>query len=115
MTVEGRRRAVRALPGRTAKEAAEEAARVFKRRRRVDRSRIEMMRGYAETATCRRQYLLGYFGEQLDAPCGQCDVCDREDEHPATGPGTGTPLPRPGTGPMRRTTGCATRTGVRAP
>ncbi|PNG19089.1 RecQ family ATP-dependent DNA helicase [Streptomyces cahuitamycinicus] len=87
VTVDGRRRAVRALPGRTADEAAEGAARVFERRRRVDRSRIEMMRGYAETPTCRRQYLLGYFGEQLDAPCGRCDVCDREDEHPATGAG----------------------------
>ncbi|MGI5380075.1 RecQ family ATP-dependent DNA helicase [Streptomyces sp. CA-251387] len=86
VTVEGRRRAVRALPGRTADEAAEEAARVFERRRRIDRSRIEMMRGYAETPTCRRQYLLGYFGEQLETPCGRCDVCDR-DEHPATGGG----------------------------
>ncbi|PIM68015.1 recombinase RecQ [Streptomyces sp. JV178] len=87
VTVEGGRRAVRALPGRMADEATVEAARVFERRRRVDRSRIEMMRGYAETPTCRRQYLLGYFGEQLDAPCGRCDVCDRDDEHPATGAG----------------------------
>jgi ATP-dependent DNA helicase RecQ len=49
-----------------------------------------MMRGYAETPTCRRQYLLGYFGEQLDAPCGRCDVCDRERERLATGAETGT-------------------------
>ena len=28
-------------------------------------SRIEMMRGYAETDDCRRQFLLGYFGEDL--------------------------------------------------
>ena len=32
---------------------------------RLIRSRIEMMRGYAETTGCRRQFLLGYFGEQL--------------------------------------------------
>ncbi|MEV8596259.1 RecQ family ATP-dependent DNA helicase [Streptomyces sp. NPDC052012] len=82
VTIEGRRRAVRALPGRTADEAAEGAEQVFERRRRIDRSRIEMMRGYAETPACRRQYLLGYFGEQLDVPCGRCDVCDREDDHP---------------------------------
>jgi ATP-dependent DNA helicase RecQ len=31
------------------------------------------MRGYAETTQCRRQFLLGYFGEQLDEPCGNCD------------------------------------------
>ena len=34
-----------------------------------------MMRGYAETTRCRRQFLLGYFGEQLDEPCGNCDTC----------------------------------------
>ena len=34
-----------------------------------------MMRGYAETTDCRRQFLLGYFGEQLDEPCGNCDTC----------------------------------------
>jgi ATP-dependent DNA helicase RecQ len=42
---------------------------------RIDNSRIEMMRGFAETSGCRRQYLLGYFGEQLALPCGNCDVC----------------------------------------
>ncbi|QCO97249.1 RecQ family ATP-dependent DNA helicase [Arthrobacter sp. 24S4-2] len=44
-------------------------------RQRVDRSRIEMMRGYAETYGCRRQFLLGYFGEDLPEPCGNCDTC----------------------------------------
>ncbi|MFF5369784.1 RecQ family ATP-dependent DNA helicase [Streptomyces sp. NPDC013187] len=78
VTVEGRRRAVRVTPGHTADEATERAEEVFERRRRTDRSRIEMMRGYAETPSCRRQYLLGYFGEQLDGPCGHCDVCDRD-------------------------------------
>ncbi|KES06024.1 ATP-dependent DNA helicase RecQ [Streptomyces toyocaensis] len=96
VTVEGRRRAVRALPGRTADEAAEAAVQVFERRRRIDRSRIEMMRGYAETPSCRRQYLLGYFGEQLDAPCGRCDGCDREDEPSGTGGGHRDVSPPPG-------------------
>ncbi len=35
-----------------------------------------MMRGYAETTGCRRQYLLGYFGEQLAHPCSNCDTCE---------------------------------------
>jgi ATP-dependent DNA helicase RecQ len=35
-----------------------------------------MMRGYAEATGCRRQFLLGYFGEQLPHPCGNCDSCE---------------------------------------
>ena len=42
----------------------------------MDQSRIEMIRGYAETDGCRRQYLLGYFGEDLPEPCGNCDTCE---------------------------------------
>ncbi|HYH78087.1 MAG TPA: RecQ family ATP-dependent DNA helicase [Arthrobacter sp.] len=44
-------------------------------RQRVDQSRLAMMRGYAETDGCRRQFLLGYFGEDLPEPCGNCDAC----------------------------------------
>jgi ATP-dependent DNA helicase RecQ len=57
-------------------QAAADAAEVAEAHRRLIRSRIEMMRGYAETAGCRRQYLLGYFGEQLPGPCGNCDSCE---------------------------------------
>ena len=58
-------------PGEAAAAARELAA----HHERVDQSRVEMMRGYAETTDCRRQFLLGYFGEQLDEPCGNCDNC----------------------------------------
>jgi ATP-dependent DNA helicase RecQ len=34
-----------------------------------------MIREYAETTRCRRQFLLGYFGERLTEPCGNCDTC----------------------------------------
>jgi ATP-dependent DNA helicase RecQ len=44
-------------------------------RQRMDHSRIEMVRGYAETDSCRRQYLVGYFGEDLPEGCGNCDSC----------------------------------------
>ena len=44
-------------------------------RRRVERSRVEMMQAYAEARTCRRRLLLGYFGERLEGPCGNCDQC----------------------------------------
>ncbi|WP_258805034.1 RecQ family ATP-dependent DNA helicase [Pseudarthrobacter sp. NS4] len=44
-------------------------------RQRVEQSRLTMMRAYAETDGCRRQFLLGYFGEDLPGPCGNCDGC----------------------------------------
>ena len=56
--------------------AVEAAVEVDANHRRVDQSRIDMMRGYAETDGCRRQYLLMYFGETLDEPCGRCDTCE---------------------------------------
>ena len=56
-------------------EAAAAARELAEHHERVDQSRVEMMRGYAETTECRRQFLLGYFGEQLEQPCGNCDNC----------------------------------------
>ena len=56
-------------------EAAELAVRRAKEREGIDRSRVEMVRGFAETPGCRRDFLLGYFGEVYDAPCGACDRC----------------------------------------
>ena len=44
-------------------------------RRRMEESRIDMMRGYAETPQCRRVLLLGYYGQAYDPPCGACDNC----------------------------------------
>ena len=55
--------------------AARDAMGVADAHRRVEQSRVEMMRGYADTQGCRRQYLLSYFGEHLNAPCGHCDTC----------------------------------------
>jgi ATP-dependent DNA helicase RecQ len=43
--------------------------------RRVEQSRIEMLRGYAEDDACRRELLLTYFGEPFSPPCGACDNC----------------------------------------
>ena len=56
--------------------AAQGAFEVAEDRQRVDESRIAMIRSFAETLGCRRQFLLGYFGEQLSKPCGNCDTCD---------------------------------------
>jgi len=43
--------------------------------RKLEQSRIDMMRGYSETTDCRRQFLLGYFGDSAPVPCGACDNC----------------------------------------
>lgn len=66
---------VRAVAGTTAGEAAARAAEEARSRRRLEQSRLAMMLGYAETTGCRRRFLLGYFGESYDAPCGACDLC----------------------------------------
>ncbi|MGR2751784.1 RecQ family ATP-dependent DNA helicase [Agromyces arachidis] len=50
---------------------------VVERRRRVDESRIAMIRAYAETSRCRRAFLLEYFGSEHAGSCGACDTCDR--------------------------------------
>jgi len=43
--------------------------------KRVERHKLDSMLGFAELTTCRRQSLLGYFGDQLEEPCGNCDTC----------------------------------------
>jgi ATP-dependent DNA helicase RecQ len=55
---------------------AEEAALAQAHYRQFEQSRLEMMRSYAELADCRRIYLLNYFGDTLEQPCGCCDNCN---------------------------------------
>ncbi|GAB4098908.1 RecQ family ATP-dependent DNA helicase [Sinomonas halotolerans] len=69
------RRGISAARGVTAEEAVERAQEREEARVRIDESRIEMARGYAETTGCRRQWLLNYFGEEARAWCGNCDRC----------------------------------------
>jgi len=70
---------VRALrDGVDLREAVERAAEAEEHRQAFDRSRVEMMRSYAESDGCRRAFLLGYFGERYEPPCSNCDVCDEK-------------------------------------
>jgi ATP-dependent DNA helicase RecQ len=62
--------------GGRADDVAEEAAAAQERRKDSDRTRVEMIRAYAETRDCRREFLLNYFGEPYEAPCGNCDNCE---------------------------------------
>ena len=48
-------------------------------RRMADHARLNALLGLAEALKCRRQTLLGYFGEQIE-PCGKCDLCDTPPE-----------------------------------
>jgi ATP-dependent DNA helicase RecQ len=45
-------------------------------RKAADHARLNALLGLAEAMKCRRQVLLGYFGETTE-PCGNCDLCDR--------------------------------------
>ncbi|MFE2885347.1 RecQ family ATP-dependent DNA helicase [Streptomyces sp. NPDC059272] len=73
---------------------------------KLERSRVDMMRGYAEATDCRRRFLLGYFGDAGPVPCGGCDNC--------TGPAPerSADAGRPGKAPARQRRW--TRTGGRA-
>jgi ATP-dependent DNA helicase RecQ len=64
-------------------EAVERAGEAEEHRQEFDRSRVEMMRAYAETDGCRRAFILGYFGEGYDPPCGACDVCEQRGDEVA--------------------------------
>ena len=69
-------------------EAAARAVEIATQYRSIERTRIEMMRRYAEMTDCRRRFLLRYFGQGADDPCLRCDNCDAGRSTPAgaTGP-----------------------------
>ncbi len=69
----------------------------------MDRSRVELVRTYADTSDCRRRLLLELLGEEHPRRCGACDSCDagtstdvddaplrtgEQVEHSQWGPGT---------------------------
>ena len=43
--------------------------------KRIEIHKLNAMVGFAESGTCRRRALLGYFGETLEQDCGNCDIC----------------------------------------
>jgi ATP-dependent DNA helicase RecQ len=64
--------------GREASDAAvlRRVAEQRERRRTTDRTRVELVRSYADTRDCRRRVLLELLGEEHPQPCGRCDSCD---------------------------------------
>jgi ATP-dependent DNA helicase RecQ len=88
----GRRGAV-AAAAVSPSEAAARAAEASERRERIEQSRLDVMRRYADTRDCRRRTLLRYFGEDLDAPCGSCDTCRAGTAADAATDEAGVPFP----------------------
>lgn len=71
------RRQVEPAPGRPGPaQAAARAVELAGHHRSVERSRVEMMRRFAEMTDCRRRFLLRYFGEAVSQACQNCDNCD---------------------------------------
>jgi ATP-dependent DNA helicase RecQ len=65
-------------------DAARLALAEVERHQVVQRTRIDMMRQFAESRSCRGQALLGYFGDRLDGPCRHCDNCTQSRTTPST-------------------------------
>jgi ATP-dependent DNA helicase RecQ len=93
--------AVRMLPGGTVARACDgpvsdgqviaRAAAEQENREQFERSRVEMIRAYAELDDgCRREFVLNYFGDAFEPPCGNCDNCDAGRVHP---PAAHSPFP----------------------
>lgn len=52
-----------------------ESSEAGEQHKRGERRKLDALVGYCETVRCRRQVMLGYFGEKLPEPCGNCDTC----------------------------------------
>jgi ATP-dependent DNA helicase RecQ len=69
-------------------------------RKQMERQKLDALLGLAETAGCRRQVLLSYFGD-TSKPCGHCDTCAMP------------PKLFDGTIPVQKALSCIYRTGER--
>lgn len=43
--------------------------------KRIEYHKLDAMLALCEQVSCRRQALLGYFGERMETACGNCDTC----------------------------------------
>lgn len=45
--------------------------------KRIERAKLNALVGICETTACRRQSILGHFGEEHEGNCGNCDTCTK--------------------------------------
>lgn len=57
-------------------EIVEAAQQQHEFQKELRKQRLQMMQRYAETRSCRREFLLRYFGDSFSGPCGNCDRCE---------------------------------------
>ena len=69
--------------------------------KRLERQKLDALLGLCESRQCRRESLLGYFGEKYAPPCGACDNCESP------------PEAWDGTVAAQKLMSCAARTGQR--
>ena len=59
----------------------------YETKKSYDQSKLAMMLQYAESGSCRRKFILNYFGEDYERDmCGACDNCLRELRRRASAP-----------------------------
>jgi ATP-dependent DNA helicase RecQ len=61
-------------------EASETASERSKRHKERLKARLQKMQMYADLHSCRREFLLQYFGDSFTGNCGNCDNCERAGE-----------------------------------
>ena len=71
-------------------DAAELASEAQAKLKELRRKRIEKIQNYAEISTCRREFLLQYFGDAFHGPCGHCDNDEQTSVDVATDTSVGT-------------------------
>jgi ATP-dependent DNA helicase RecQ len=60
--------------------ASETASERSKRHKERLKARLQKMQMYADLHSCRREFLLQYFGDTFSGSCGNCDNCERGGE-----------------------------------
>jgi ATP-dependent DNA helicase RecQ len=74
---------VRLSTDMSVEEIAKASAEQQEHQKELRKFRLEQMKAYAEHRGCRREFLLRYFGDRYEGPCGNCDNCEAAGVKPA--------------------------------